>query len=84
MASTAGLPFSYPPGSKAYEGQKAYHTRLVVENNDFLVTDERLIDGKNLGELIWKNNRVKHADKLPGHPGKAFVLEHVLKTNREE
>lgn len=77
-------PIQLSPGSKAYESQKAYHARLVVENNDFLVTDERLIDGKNLGELIWKNNRVKHADKFSGHPGKAFALEHVLKTDREE
>lgn len=74
-------PVQLSPGSKTYEKQKAYHAKLDIENNDFFVTDERLIHGENLGELIWKNNRVEHTDRFPGQHGEAFVLKHVLKVD---
>lgn len=74
-------PVQLTPSAKVYEEQKAYHARLEVRNNDFYVTDERLVYGENLGELVWEGNRLQHTDRLPGQSGEAFALKHILKKN---
>lgn len=70
-------PIQVSPSAEQINGGERYHKCLEIRNNTFICFDDRLVNARNLGKLVFEGNEMIKSSAFSPQAGRAFELEAV-------